>query len=262
MTILRYINSGEERSESVKTAISKKMFSLCLLGLLAAASAAPQYFQERPHHHHHHGPHLHQGYGALSDEVFGEDLFDTKRFWEGLSLEMHKFDQILTDFSRHFPSMVANQGIVGDEYQITITLTGFEEKDIVVKAREGVLMVQAVHKSEDGNQKSFMDLRTLPAYVNVTGNWAYKNDVLKISFPLKYKPTETPVPATEEPILHSREEMDPTVETDVQNADVGLERGDNDDAVRTNVIPRQNVEATTYAVDLKDEVEFVPVKYK
>lgn len=237
------------------------------LALLALASAAPFY----GHHSDEEGG---LGWSQPQSEIdlFSGQMFDAHQFWRELADEMHRMDQMLNEFSKHFPSTTSNEGIEDNQYAVTITLTGFDEKDIAVKAREGVLMIQAVHNTEDGNEKSYIDLRTLPTYVNVNGTWTYDKGVLKISFPLKEKPTEdggvtesttTTTEATTEEKERSREEMEPTTGYENGDADVGAERGDmgrERELLTNSIYPYRPVEATTYSVDLKNDVEFVPVK--
>lgn len=236
------------------------------LMVLAVASAAPHY----GHHHGRAGWPQRQSNSEL--DLFEGQLFDAHQFWSDLAEEMHRMDQMLNEFSRRFPTSTSSEGVVDNQYHVTITLTGFDEKDVVVKAREGILMIQAVHKTEDGNERTYIDLRTLPSYVNVNGTWTYDKDVLKITFPLKDRPqeadnvTDEPVGLTEAPteeVEKSREQMESTNGNENQDADVGINRGDDDREreLLTNTIYRHSpVEATTYSVDLKNEVEFVPMK--
>lgn len=246
------------------------MIALILCGLIAGACAAPQYEWDldssRP---------LFSNYHMRHNSYVNDNLFDTGRFWSDLSKEMKELDEMLADLSRRFPTSVSQEGIEGNEYKITISLPDYDEKDIVVKARKGMLMIQANHKYGEGSEKTYLDVRTLPDSVNVTGNWIFQQGVLKITFPLNngavVTPTTEVIPTTEEQydttsrphFAGSREEIETNV-NDVQDADVGLGRGDSDkeNEVKTNEIPDGNtIEATTYAVDLKDEVEFVPVRY-
>ncbi|XP_068626478.1 uncharacterized protein [Battus philenor] len=247
------------------------MYAFILFGLLACAYAAPHY---HGHGFHHRAPMIDFGFHDHFDHVrpyFQDDIFDTRKFWMDLSREMAMFDQMLTDFTKRFPTSVSSEGFdeKTGEYIVTIPLTGFEEKDIVVKAREGVLMVQAVQKMNGVDQRTYLDVRTLPERLNVTGSWTYDKDILKIVFPPLTKPEEgettteitTDLPSLFQP--ESREEVDKQ-DQDNKDADVGVERGDLDkqNELNTNEIPNKEiVEATTYAVDLKDEVEFVPVRY-
>lgn len=239
---------------------------LVFLALLAVVSAAPHY-----------GYHSDEEGGLWTQQnsemdLFGGQMFDARQFWRELADEMHRMDQMLNEFSKHFPSTTSNEGVEDNQYVVTITLTGFDEKDIAVKAREGVLMIQAVHNTEDGNERNYIDLRTLPSYVNVNGTWTYNKGVLKITFPLKEKPTEddgvteeakTTTEATTEEAERSREEMEPTTGYENVNVDVGAERGDTDreqELLTNSIYPYRPVEATTYSVDLKNDVEFVPMK--
>ncbi|CAH2050927.1 unnamed protein product, partial [Iphiclides podalirius] len=238
------------------------MLAIVLFGLVAGAYAAPQFF-----HRHHHGPFPRDddlaGYPYFQDEIF-----DARRFWAELSREMAMFDQMMNDFTKHFPSSVSSEGVDPEtnQYKVTIPLSGFEEKDVVVKAREGVLMVQAVSKPEGGMARNYLDVRTLPDYVNVNGSWTLSGGVLKVVFPLLQRGEET----TTEISTQLPEELKPESREEVDNrggdvdADVGVISGDTakETELMTNEIPdREPVEATTYAVDLKDEVEFVPVRY-
>lgn len=93
-------------------------------------------------------------------------------------------DNKLTEFQQHYHSSVSEEGIVGNEYIITIPLSGFERKDIIVKAHEGYVNIQANHKNSDGNENIYSNFRTLPAMVKLDGKWTYEGGVLKITFPL------------------------------------------------------------------------------
>ncbi|XP_026756685.1 uncharacterized protein LOC113516465 [Galleria mellonella] len=234
------------------------MYAIVILSILAVATAAPHY------HHHHQG----FNHGSSLDRYRGveENLFDTRAFWAELENEMRQLDEMLKDFYVKFPSSVSSEGVVDNQYKIVIPLSGYQEQEIAVKAREGVLMVQAVHKYNDVSQRSYLDVRTLPESVNLTGTWTYDKDLLTIVFPLKEGAisTENPVtvlPTTDESEEHSREEMGNDNE-DAQDADVGA-RGDKDAEILTNEISEKQapVEATTYSVDLNNEVEFVPIHY-
>ena len=248
------------------------MFGLVIF-CVAAVSAAPYYgsgYNPMPFHPEHH-------YGRLSRPDFGEHVFDTRRFWSELANELRDLDTMLADFYRRFPTPASSsQGIVGKEFKVTIPLGGFEEKDIIVKARTGLLMVQAIHKYEGEVQKNYLDVRTLPDCVKMNGSWTYSEGVLKIVFPLKTESTTDVVPVVNgdtttettaspvtEGIKESREEIDNQVEIDDRDADVGLERGDveKERQLSKNEDWRNSVEATTYAVDLSNDVEFVPVRY-
>lgn len=236
------------------------------LAILAVASAAPHYGY---HSHEEGGLGWPQSNGET--DLLGGQMFDARQFWKDLSDEMHRMDQMLNEFSKHFPTTTSNEGVEDNQYFVSITLTGFDEKDIAVKAREGVLMIQAVHSTEYGNERSYIDLRTLPTYVNVNGTWTYDKDVLKITFPLKESSTEasdvnveaiTTEPRTGE-VERSREEMEPSTGDENVDVDVGVERGDTDrerELLTNSIYPYRPVEATTYSVDLKNDVEFVPMK--
>ncbi|CAG9796311.1 unnamed protein product [Diatraea saccharalis] len=246
---------------------SWNMIAFLVLGLLAAASAAPAPQFSR---------HRHSPFSQDFDDdfhmqpFFDDDIFDTQRFWQQLDSELRQMNTMIENFHRHFPTSTSSGGIVGNEYRVVINLHGFDEKDISVKARDNVLMVQAVHKTGEQNVNTYMDLRTLPDCVNASGVWTFANDVLTVVFPLKSKCT-TETPASTEGIedvtkgLEDREEMDNSDRSNANNdldADVGVsDNNSKDEAIRTNEI-QKSVEATTYAVDLKNEVEFVPVHYK
>ncbi|KAG6441922.1 uncharacterized protein LOC115448696 [Manduca sexta] len=256
---------------------------LVFVSLLAAAAAAPQYFHQSIHHGSDYFPHHSSNYPHYPnrgyfpeyqsrspfDSFFEDNIFDTRRFWSDLSTELRELDNVLADFYRRFPSSVSREGIEGHDYKITIPLNGFDEKDIIVKARQGLLMVQAVHKIEETVVKSYLDVRNLPDSVNVTGSWVYDKGVLKITFPLKddavvdeNKGDASEAPTTEAP---SREAIEPS-EDNTEDADVGLNRGDDvvaseqEHMLQTNEVPNNTVEATTYAVDVKGDVEFVPIE--
>ncbi|CAH0405145.1 unnamed protein product [Chilo suppressalis] len=242
------------------------MIKLLVLSFLAAASAAPQF------NHHRHSPFSQDFHNDFDvNPYFGEEMFDTHRFWLDLELQLRQMDSMLQDFHRHFPKSTSSAGVVGHEYKVVIALPGFEEKDVIVKAREGVLMVQAVHKSDEGSHNNYIDIRTLPANVDVSGVWTFEDGVVTIVFPIKGVSTTTEAPSTTPEMMEAvtrglgdREEMGNgnSYENDNQDADVGVSHNvEKDHAIRTNEIQR-GIEATTYAIDLKDEVEFVPVHYK
>ncbi|CAB3241232.1 unnamed protein product [Arctia plantaginis] len=251
------------------------MISVLLFGFIASACAAPQFhdgFRNR------FGPppfypdyrHFHPARQQTAPEA--NNLFDTNAFWSEFSKEIKELDEMMAEFTRRFSTRMSQEGVEGNEYRITITLSGFEEKDIIVKAREGLLMIQAHHKYEEGSERNYLDIRHLPASVNVTGTWSFDKGVLKVVFPLKEGSNPQTVESvnvvstdftTKKPTF-DREEVVETHDDEtvgVQDADVGLVEKD-DREVMTNEIPDSNVvEATTYSVDLKDEVEFVPVRY-
>ncbi|CAH2266781.1 jg14949 [Pararge aegeria aegeria] len=235
------------------------MIAILLVGLVACANAAPGW---RDRHHSSLSP-----FDGSLDRYLNEQMFDTNRFWDefnrDLNQEMMQLERTLADFSRHFPSMASTEGIVGNEYKIEIPLTGFEEKDIIVKARRGSLMIQAVHSDAGLNQNSYLDMRTLPMSVSEEGTWSYENGLLKISLPVDRSGESgtnlTPVTASPIPDRSREETESPT--SGVQLDDIDLVRDSNKEKeLKTNEIP--NFEATTYAVDLKGDVEFVPVPYK
>ncbi|XP_063548294.1 uncharacterized protein LOC134755680 [Cydia strobilella] len=244
------------------------MYALVCLSLLACALAAPQYYfrpppppPPPPHHHHHHHEHYH---GSDLDDFMTDDVFDTGRFFKDFNREMEQLEKAIEELVKHFPSQ-ATSGLQGNQYKININLNGFDEKEISVKAREGLVMVQAVHKTEEGAERSYLDVRTLPSFVKTeSGSWTYVEDLLKIVFDVKEGAgttedagTTNAVEVTQAP---DREEMESHENDNTdQDADVGA-RGDTE--LITNEIPKgeETVEATTYAVAINNEVEFVPVR--
>lgn len=232
-----------------------KMYAIVLLGFLALASAAPHY----NHRHYDHFGRHHHSFEPELERYLEQNMFDTNRFWQDLRRDMMELDKMLADLSKHFPSSVSSEKIEGNEYIITIPLSGYEEKEITVKARKGLLVVQAVHKVDDVPTKNYLDVRTLPDCANEAGSWTFENGILKITFPLEKKES-TDVAVTDAP-QHSREELEPNASSGYNTDNV---RGDIDvqTAVLNNEIPKRTpVEATTYAVDLKGEVELLPSQY-
>lgn len=240
---------------------------------MASAYAAPHFERSRHFHQHHHGPSRFLSQYHHQSQVDSNIYFDANRFWADFHKEMKNLENMLTELSQHFPSGVTQEGVLGNEYKITIPLSGFEEKDIIVKAREGYLSIQAHHKNSEGNENNYLNFRTLPATVKLDGKWKYQGGVLIITFPLK-EGVETQTVESASVIstdlttglpTSDREEVDQThVEGSVNNqdTDVGLSRGDLDTQNNAYDIDyRNSVEATTHVVDLKDEVELVPVKY-
>ncbi|XP_023941628.2 uncharacterized protein LOC112048361 [Bicyclus anynana] len=222
-----------------------------LLGLIACAGAAPSW---RNRYHSHLSP-----FDGSLDRYLNEQMFDTNMFFEEMNREMAQLETVLAEFTSRFPTLSSSEKFEGNEYKITIPLTGFKEKDIVVKARKGMIMIQAVHVNEGNNQNSYLDMRTLPQNVGEQGTWSYENDVLKIVLPVNQNAGSNPVTASPIPDRSIEEtenskDVEPNVDIDLVKADAGKAK-----EIQTNEIP--NVEATTYAVDLKGEVEFVPVRY-
>ncbi|XP_050345817.1 uncharacterized protein LOC126770468 [Nymphalis io] len=238
--------------------------AIVLFAVVACASAAPRY-----HNHFHHHPYSHDGDEASLERFIEREIFDTRRFWEELRREMMGIDKMIADLNKNFGTFLSNAKIEGNKYKIRIFLNGFEEKEIAVKAKKRLLIVQAVHKADGEPERNYVDLRTLPDYVDINGSWTFENGVLTVEFPLERSVEVTEATITEAPVTllpeHSREEVEsnPTVEEN-QDADIGIERGDlgKDKNISTNEISsgqQSAVEATTYAVDLKDEVELVPI---
>ncbi|XP_045449752.1 uncharacterized protein LOC123658362 [Melitaea cinxia] len=239
------------------------MIAFALLAIVACASAAPHYHHD--HHRHHHN-NFHDNDDFSLDKFMEGSVFDTSSFWEQMRKEMIGLTAMIEDLRQRFPTGLMEEKIEGNEYKITISLTGFTDKEIVVKARKGLLIVEAVHKVDGEPGRSYLDLRTLPDVVNVNGSWTYENGLLKIVFPLEHKSEGEPA-VTEAVVTQAPEHSHEVVETEQkgtndQNADVGIVGGatNNGNSVSANEIPQgQNVEATTYAVDLKGEVELVPI---
>ncbi|XP_063395425.1 uncharacterized protein LOC134680261 [Cydia fagiglandana] len=239
------------------------MYALVCLSLLACALAAPQYHfrppPPPPHHHHHENYH-----SSDLDDFVTDDVFDTGRFFKDFNREMEQLEKAIEELVKHFPSQ-ATSGLEGNQYKININLNGFDEKEISVKARDGLVMVQAVHKTEGGSERTYLDVRTLPSFVKSdSGSWTYGEDLLKIVFDVKEGAGTTEVAGSTEAVqvtqAPDREEMESQEnENTDQDADVGA-RGDTE--LITNEIPKgeEKVEATTYAVDFNNEVEFVPVR--
>ncbi|CAH2050929.1 unnamed protein product, partial [Iphiclides podalirius] len=250
------------------------MLAIVLSALAASVHAAPQY-----HFHHHHGPpppFHHHGPppppppfprdDAFGDHYFRDGNFDTRRFWSELSRGMVMLNNMLSEFTKRFPSGVSSEGVDPEtnKYKVTIPLKGFEEKDVVVKAREGVLMVQALSKSEGSTGKSYVDVRALPDFVNVAGSWTYSEGFLKIVFPLQPRGDTTFEISTHLPQGLKPESREVDNNGGNSDANVGVIKDDTtkETELITNEIPKRDpVEVTTHLVDLKGEVVFVPVPY-
>ncbi|CAH3954783.1 uncharacterized protein LOC123714496 [Pieris brassicae] len=217
---------------------------LILIGLVAAAGAAPRF--------------------PFSDEtslenMFNDNMFSMKNFWQQFGREMATLEQRISQMSRNLPHVVTKEGVEGNEYKIEIPLTGFQESDISVKARPGLLKVVAQHNFGPGSTSNYIIARSLPEFVGASGDWTYENGILKIVFPLNNNASEGPDQQTVAP-NHSREEIE-TDNTDTgANADIGLDKTGQESELMTNEIPsKRPVEGTTYAEGLKDDYEFVPL---
>ncbi|XP_028042583.1 uncharacterized protein LOC114252283 [Bombyx mandarina] len=224
------------------------MIALVLCGLLAAVSAAPQHYYHGPSHwsFYHYDPY--------SSYVQGS-MFGTHMVWSNLGNGMQNLDNTMKTLPLKLPSSKDEGRGEGDKYRVTIPLPGYDQKDINVKAKDGVLMVQAT-----SNFNHYLKIQNLPRDVNPEGNWIYEKDVLKITFPLKQKQPEdsqTPIvePTKTTSTNESREEMEFTTKNNVRDADVSLET-----AQKFNEIANA-VETTTHAVNFRDDVQFLPNPY-
>nr|AKS40080.1 small heat shock protein 20.4 [Grapholita molesta] len=177
---------------------------------------------------------------------------------------MEQLETAIGELMKHFPAQTTS-GLQGSQYKININLNGFDEKEITVKAREGLVMVQAIHKSEDGGERNYLDVRSLPTFVKAeSGSWTYDGNLLKVVFDVKESSSTTEVAETTESVeatqAPDREEIESQENDNTeQDADVGV-RGDTE--LISNEIPKreETVEATTYAVNYNNDVEFVPVR--
>ncbi|CAH2266780.1 jg14948 [Pararge aegeria aegeria] len=129
------------------------MIAILLVGLVACANAAPGWRDRR-----------HSPFDSSFDDHF-EQAFKT-------------FDQRM-EKKLSFISDASTQGIVGNEYKITIPLESFEAEDIVVNAGKNMLNIVAY---KPGNYYS----RTiqLSEFVGEQGTWSFENGALKISLPI------------------------------------------------------------------------------
>ncbi|CAF4861824.1 unnamed protein product [Pieris macdunnoughi] len=217
---------------------------LILIGLVAAAGAAPRF--------------------PFSDEtslenMFNDDIFSMNNFWQEFGREMATLEQRISQMSRNLPQVVTKEGVEGNEYKIEIPLTGFQESDISVKARPGLLKVVAKHNFGPGSTSNYIIARSLPDFVGANGDWTYEDGILKIVFPLNNNANEGSDQQTVAP-NHSREEIETDNTDNGANADIGLDRSGQDSELMTNEIPSKGpVEGTTYSEGLKDDVEFVPL---
>ncbi|XP_032519110.1 uncharacterized protein LOC116771374 [Danaus plexippus] len=240
------------------------MIAVILLGLLACASAAPWH-----NHRHYRGNSHYEEDDDYLDSFFENQMFDTRRFWNEISREMLRLDSMLADLSKHFPHQYPTVEVNDKEYKITLNLPGFDEKEVVVKAKKGLLVVQAVHKEGDVPERNYLIVRSLPDDVGENGSWTYENGVLRVIFPISKNVTDitakdvTDVPTQTVAPEHSREEMENAGENKDLNEDIDEIKPDsNRNDLITNEIPHQEntVEATTYAVGLNDDVELLPMQ--
>ncbi|XP_022115731.2 uncharacterized protein LOC110993687 [Pieris rapae] len=217
---------------------------LILIGLVAAAGAAP---------------HFPYSDGTSLDNMFTDDMFGMNNFWQQFNRQMATLEERISQMSRNLPHVVTKEGVEGNEYKIEIPLTGFQESDISVKARPGLLKVVAQHNYGPGSTSNYIIARSLPEFVGANGDWTYENGILKIVFPLNNNPSEGSDQQTVAP-NHSREDIE-TDNTDTDaNADIGLDKAGEDSELITNEIPtKRPVEGTTYSEGLKDDYEFVPL---
>lgn len=171
------------------------MYSIVFFGLLAFVAASPR------HHHHHRSDY---------DDYFKDDIFDLRRFWREFRRDMSELENIF----RRFKGNTCSEGIVGNEYKVSIRLRGFNEDDITVKAKKGLLIIQAM-KGGPNSGKNYLDVRSLPDYVNEIGQWTYEDGVLNIGFPITGKPPQTvPRPSQSS---DSDEDSDESIDIDIRD---------------------------------------------
>ncbi|XP_034832294.1 uncharacterized protein [Maniola hyperantus] len=217
------------------------MILILLLGLLACVSSAPQW------HQHHRSDRLAAGTDGSLDRDYNEYL-NTSRLLDELTRYLSNFNKHSSEESR--------------SVTMSISLPGFERKDISVKTTKGLLIVQAIRCGVYPN--SYMNVWALHKCVSGLGSASYENGVLKIVFPLvqssdcgtlQFIPRVDLETVTQDPD-RSREEIESPV---YEKGDIDLIGGNlgKDNGIQTNETP--NVEATTFAHDLKRDVEFVPV---
>lgn len=236
---------------------------LCLFLLVAAATAAPRYYTSDDYrlHHPHHGSHRADLFN------FDAPIFDTRSFWSQLTEEMRSIETMMEDFYKHFPSLISSEGIENGVYKIQVPLAGFEDEEISVTVKNSVLMIQAVHKSDGEVQKQYLDFRTVPAQIDESsGKYSYDKKVLVVTFNVSERGEDRRVLpkvdvntefVTEAPKVEDREEMEPHDNTINTDEDVETYK---DIHLLTNEIPRKETEATTYPVNLKEDVEFYPIQ--
>ncbi|CAK1540358.1 unnamed protein product [Leptosia nina] len=214
------------------------MLRILLFGI-ACASAAPRFpFSDE----------------SSLESMMSDDIMNMKSFWRQFNREMATLEDRIQAITKSIPQVATKEGIEGNQYTIEIPLNGFQESDISVKARKGLLKVEARHNFGPGSTTNYMVVRSLPDCVGENGDWTYDNGILKIVFPVNS--TEATEIQTAEP-SHSREEIE-TDNTDINtNADIGIDNSDSNVDIQTNEIPK--AEGTTYSEGLKDDYEFVPL---
>ncbi|CAG4953788.1 unnamed protein product [Colias eurytheme] len=142
------------------------MLKIILCGLLVAVNGEPKYKQ-------HFFP------GTEMDRYWTQFV---KRFEEYGDRMDHLFDDA------EFPVTMRPSRINGDKYEIELSMPGFKEDEILVKAGQGRLQIEG--HSANGSINIY-NSRPLPLYVDASGNWTYEDNVLKIVFPI-LKNTQSP----------------------------------------------------------------------
>ncbi|CAH2102041.1 unnamed protein product [Euphydryas editha] len=244
------------------------MTAIVLFALLACASAAPHFYDHHQFHNHHsyyrhgynHQPYYHHQrnhkpyyyrpdhhYEDMSPGTFMDSyVFHMKKIWEELQRGMME----------GLPKTLFEEKIEENNYKITIYLPGFEQNEIAVTAKKGLLTIQAIHKVECGLEKNYLDVRILPEFVDVNGTWTFEDCLLTIVFPLVGKSNDEPV-TTEVSVTQEPEHNTEVVDTDQkgsgeQDTDDGIIRGDqgeNNTVSPDGISPRkETVETTTYPI--------------
>ena len=93
-----------------------------------------------------------------------------------------KINDVKADSNNHLTSQSV---IEGNEYKLSLPISGYEKEDITVKTREGVISIEAYHQNPGGSYNFFSNNLILPDTVNPSCTWSYDNSVLKIVCPWK-----------------------------------------------------------------------------
>ncbi|XP_038220851.1 uncharacterized protein LOC119838805 [Zerene cesonia] len=134
------------------------MLIMILCGLSVAVNGGPQHF--------------HRNYFPG---------WEMDSFWRDFDRKFEVFDDQMDRLYGSIENIDTGDRIVGDNYEITMVMSGFKEDEISVKVRQGQLVVEG--HSDDGSINIY-NSRSLPPYVGASGTWTYENNVLKIVFPI------------------------------------------------------------------------------
>ncbi|XP_030033256.2 uncharacterized protein LOC115449544 [Manduca sexta] len=98
---------------------------------------------------------------------------------------MDELQRGIQNMQRNMPKSGASIEITNNHYILQVYLNGYEDKDIEVKSKPGWVMIKAIHRDQNGKDRNYLEMLSLPDNVDPAGEWTYSQGVLKIDFKIK-----------------------------------------------------------------------------